>query len=388
VLYQGAKKKFDEDSAFADRARKRVVALQAGDPPTLALWRYLIEESNRHFNAAYARLNVGLTDADVRAESFYNASLAQTVDDLLKKRVAVVSDGAVCVFAPGFVGPDGNPAPLIIRKSDGGYGYGTTDLAAIRFRSSQLHAQRIVYVTDARQKDHFAKVYWAAKQAGWLTDTVHAEHVPFGTVLGQDGKPFKTRSGETVKLVDLLDEAEQRAKAIISQKNPDLPGEQRDAVARAIGIGAIKYADLVNDRIKDYVFDWDRMLSFDGNTAPYLQNAYVRIRSIFRKAESQGIAAPGDAAIALRESAERALAVKLLQFAASVESVATSLEPHRLCTYLYELAALYHQFYEKCPVVSAPDEATRSSRLALSKLTASVLKQGLDLLGIAVVEQM
>ena len=386
-LYREAKQRFDSDETFAKHARQRVVSLQAGDEDTLEAWRCLIDESKRHFNEVYHRLGVTLTDADVRAESFYNPMLADVVAELEARGLASVSDGAVCVFPPGFVTQEGNPLPLIVRKSDGGYGYGTTDLAALRYRIRELHAQRIVYVTDARQKQHFAMVFKVAEMAGW-TAGVKIEHVPFGTILGEDNKPFKSRSGDTVKLADLLDEAEERAAAVIREKNPDLPAEVQKSVAHAVGIGAIKYADLCNDRIKDYVFSWDRMLSFDGNTAPYLQNAYVRIKSIFRKAEAQSLPPANSGAIQAAEPAERALALKLLQLSGVVDAVAQSLEPHRLCTFLYELASLFHHFYEKCPVLAAPDAATRDSRLALCNLTAHVLKQGLGLLGIAVIEQM
>ncbi len=389
ALYQQSKAKFDSDDNFADRARRRVVALQAGDEVTKRLWRALIDESQAHFRSIYATLGVELTDADVRPESFYNPLLPGVVEELLQAGHARQSDGAICVFPDGFVGPKGDPIPLIVRKSDGGFGYAATDLAALRYRTGELGAQRVVYVVDARQKQHLAMVFAAAALAGWVTPEVRVEHVMFGTVLGEDNRPFKTRSGETVKLVDLLEEAQQRALELVTAKNPQLSDEQRKAVARAVGIGAIKYADLCNDRVKDYVFSWPRMLAFDGNTAPYLQNAFVRIRSIFRKAgdRASGIGDRGGE-ILVREAQERALVLKLLQLPGVIEGVAASLEPHRLCTYLYELAAGYHQFYEACPVLTAPDDATRSSRLRLSDLTARTLSLGLDLLGIQTLEQM
>ena len=293
---------------------------------------------------------------------------------------------------------------MIAQKGDGGYLYATTDLAAARYRIDELRAHRIIYVTDARQSQHFAMVFTVLRQAGWpppestpestpppedSTKAVRLDHVPFGTVLGPDRKPFKTREGGTVKLIDLLDEAQRRALALIEKKSPDLSGAEKERIARAVGIGALKYADLSSDRIKDYVFDWDRMLAFEGNTAPYLQNAYVRIRSIFRKG---GIEPSKDAAavgpIRVVAETERALALKVLQFPGVVEAVAQSLEPHRLCTYLYELASSYHQFYEKCPVLTAPDDATRRSRLGLSHLVATTLDKGLMLLGIAAPEKM
>jgi len=384
-LYRASKVKFDADPAFADRARRRVVALQSGDGPTVSLWKLLIGESKKHFDVVYAVLGVLLDDGDYRGESFYNPMLAPTVEELLNSGIAVISEGAACVFPPGFTGPEGGPTPLIVRKSDGGFGYDATDLAALRYRIRELHATRLIYVTDARQSRHFAMVFKGAEMAGWLAGGARAEHVPFGTVLGGDGKPFKTRSGDTVKLSDLLSEAEKRAFDIVSGKSPDTPEAERRALARAVGIGAVKYADLSNDRIKDYVFDWDRMLSFDGNTAPYLQNAYVRIRSIFRKAEAQGVK-PSEADC--RTTEERNLALALLQFGGIVESVARTLEPHRLCGYLYDLASQFHSFYEKCPVLAAEDAAVRGSRLALCGQVAAVIAKGLELLGISVVEKM
>jgi arginyl-tRNA synthetase len=390
ALYQAAKARFDADADFADRARRRVVALQGGDAPTLILWRSLIDESKRHFDQVYRRLGVLLTDADFAPESLYNDRLAPVVEDLQKRGLARVSEGAVCVFPAGFVNQEGEALPLIVRKSDGGYGYAATDLAALHYRVTELHAQRVIYVVDFRQKNHLAMVFAVGAMAGWVGTGVVAEHVAFGTVLGDDGKPFKTRSGEVVKLIDLLDEAEERALAVVTAKNPDLSADQRRAVAHAVGLGAIKYADLCNDRIKDYRFNWDRMLAFDGNTAPYLQNAYVRIRSIFRKAPpevAQAFAA-GPCAVVIDAPGERELALKLLQFPAAVAGVAESLEPHRLCTCLYELATAYHQFYEQCPVLTAANPDLRLSRLTLCDLTARTLGKGLELLGIQTVEQM
>ncbi|MCX5659568.1 MAG: arginine--tRNA ligase [Planctomycetota bacterium] len=392
AFYQASKKRFDEDAEFATRARQRVVALQSGDERTLRLWGVFIEQSKRHFNEVYKRLRVRLTDDDIRAESFYNPMLAETVAELESKGLARESQGALCVFPEGYKNADGDPLPLIIRKSDGGFLYATTDLAAVRYRARDLKADRMVYVTDARQRQHFAMVFKAAAEAGWLArpqGAVSAEHVPFGTVLGEDNKPFKTRSGEVVKLTNLLDEADERAAAVLASKNPDLPAEQRKHVAEVVAIGALKYADLSNDRIKDYVFNWDRMLSFDGNTAPYLQYAFVRIRSIFRKAQAQGlIDAKASSSPSVAEPAERALALKILQFPGVVEGVGQSLEPHRMTTYLYEVASRFHDFFEHCPVLQAPDAPTRAARLALCDLVARVLKQGLELLGIEVVEQM
>jgi len=387
ALYQAAKKHFDDDAAFAERSRKRVVALQAGDAGTIALWKGLIEESKHHFNEAYQRLGVMLGDADIRGESAYNAHLSDVVASLQQSGLAKESQGAIVLFPAGFKDAEGNPQPMIIRKSDGGYLYATTDLAAARFRIGELKADRVIYVTDARQGDHFAMLFWALREAGWAKKQLELDHVPFGMVLGPDKRPFKTREGGTVKLVELLDEAVDRARKVIEEKNPELSPDERKRVAQAVGIGALKYADLSVDRVKDYVFDWDRMLSFDGNTAPYIQNAYVRVHGIFRKG---GIdpRALRDARITVAEPAERALAVKLLQLPAVIASVAQSLEPHRLCAWLYDTAAGYHRFFESCPVLAAPDEATRQSRLRLSELTARAFKLGLGLLGIDVVERM
>lgn len=387
-LYQQAKKRFDDDADFASRARQRVVKLQAGDEQTLVIWKKLVAQSESHFHDVYGRLGVLLEASDIRGESFYNPMLANVVKDLDDKGLLKESQGAQVVYPPGFDDKEKNPLPLIIRKGDGGYLYATTDLAAARYRTNELKAQRIVYVTDVRQAQHFAMVFEVLRQAGWANaDEVRLDHVPFGTMLGQDRRPFKTRSGELIKLVDLLDEAIERAQKVVTEKRPDMPEAQSKEVAAAVGVGALKYADLSTDRIKDYVFDWERMLSFEGNTSPYLQNAYVRVRAIFRKGEIDPASVRGSA-IELNEPAERALATLLLQFGATADSVAQSLEPHRLCNYLYELASAYHKFYEACPVLIAKDEATKNSRLALSDLTARVIHEGLALLGITVVEQM
>lgn len=386
-LYRASKKRFDADPDFADKARQRVVQLQAGDEQSLALWRLMIDESVRHMNAIYERLGLTMTDADIRPESFYNECLADVIEDLDGIGLLEDSVGAKVVFCEGFADPDGNPLPMIVRKSDGGYLYATTDLAAARFRIDKLGADRIVYVTDPRQSQHFAMLFQVLRRSGWAADTVRLEHVPFGTILGGDRKPFKTREGGTVRLTAVLDEAEQRAGRMLDAKNPDLPEADRHRIARRVGVGAMKYADLANDRIKDYVFDWDRMLAMEGNTAPYLQNAYVRIESIFRKGGVQRGAEPAGP-MSLEEPAERALGVKLLQYPSVVVSVAEHLYPHRLCTYAYEVATAFHQFYEQCPVLTAADEATRDGRLRLCDLTARILEAALDLLGIDVVEQM
>ncbi|WP_437982209.1 arginine--tRNA ligase [Sorangium sp. So ce117] len=385
AFYRQARAKFDGDPAFAERSRRRVVRLQGGDEQTLALWRQLVRESTRYFESVYRRLGVTLTDADFAGESFYNPMLPDVIEELGRKGLARESEGALCVFPAGFTGKGGEPLPLIVRKQDGGYGYATTDLAAIRHRLTTVGARRIVYVVGAPQSQHFAMVFATAREAGWLAPPARAEHVAFGSVLGADKKMFKTRSGDTVKLSDLLDEATERASKVVREKNPELDADAADAVARAVGVGAVKYADLSSDRIKDYVFDWDRMLAFEGNTAPYLMYAHARIRSIFRKA---GVESPREAGIVLSEPAERALALELLRFGAVLEDVAATLEPHRLCGYLFELAGSFTSFYERCPVLRAESDEVRRSRLALCDLTAEVLAKGLGLLGIEAPERM
>jgi len=391
AFYQQAKAKFDTDPGFAERARRRVVALQGGDPATMRLWHLLIDQSTRYFSTVYEVLGVKLTEDDIAGESFYNPMLADVAADLEAKGLAVVDEGALCVFPPGFAGRDGKPFPLMVRKSDGGFGYDATDLAALRYRVCELGAERIVYVVDARQAQHFALLLAAGEMAGWLGDGRRAEFVPFGAVLGPDGRPFKTRAGGTVKLISLLREAVERAGAVVLEKNPDLDAGTREDVARQVGVGAVKYADLSNDRLKDYVFDLDRMLAMDGNTAPYLQYAHARICSIFRKAGDDAggvVGAPNGAPVHLTEPAERALVLHLLSLDAVVQGTADALQPHRLCTYLFDLAGAFTTFYEQCPVLRAGTPDERASRLVLCFLAARVLRQGLDLLGIEAPERM
>jgi len=385
-FYREAKRRFDDDPDFAARARRRVVALQSGDATALAAWRRLREESQRHFDAVYDQLEVTLTREHVHPESAYNPMLPEVVAELDAAGQLHDSDGAKVVFPEGFENRDGEPLGMIVRKGDGGFLYATTDLAAARHRLDELNADRLIYVTDARQSQHFAMVFQTIRQAGWAPEHVRLDHVPFGMVLGPDRKPFKTREGGTVRLIDLIEEAKRRADAVIAQKNPDLPAEERAKVAAAVGVGAMKYADLSVDRVKDYVFDWSRMLAFEGNTAPYLQNAYVRIQSIFRKG---GIdpASLDPAALDPADPAERTLVLTLLRFGATVASVAESLEPHRLCNWLFDTATAYHKFYEACPVLAA-GEPTRTSRLVLCQATAIGLRRGLDLLGIPVIDRM
>ncbi len=352
-----------------------------------AAWRKCVDVSLTSCQSVYDRLGVQLTLGDVRGESQYNDQLEGVASTMVEIGLAHESQGALVLYPDGFKDAEGNPQAMIIRKSDGGFLYATTDLAAARYRIHDLRADRIIYVTDARQGDHFAMVFWALRAAKWVPEHVKLEHVPFGMVLGPDKKPFKTRTGGTVKLVDLLDEAVDRAMKVINEKNPELPEIERKTVAHAVGIGALKYADLSGDRVKDYIFDWNRMLAFDGNTAPYIQNAYVRVHGIFRKG-SVNPADLRDKPIIITDVAERLLAMKLLQLPAVIDSVAQSLEPHRLCAYLYDLAASYHKFFESCPVLTAPDEATKLSRLRLGNVTAKTFKQGLGLLGIETIERM
>jgi arginyl-tRNA synthetase len=386
-FYQQARVKFDTDPTFADRARHRVVLLQAGDEETMRSWRLLVHESNVYFDEVYERLGVLLTDDDLAGESTYNDMLPVVAAELTEMGLAVIDHGALCVFPEGFTGRDGNPQPLIVRKSDGGFGYAATDLAALRYRTRTLGATRVVYVVGAPQAQHLAMVFAVGRMAGWL-EKGRAEHVAFGSVLGADGRVLKTRAGDSPKLIDLLDEAVARAAAAVADKNPDLDESARADVAQAVGIGAVKYADLSTDRIKDYRFDWDRMLAFEGNTAAYLQYAYVRVRSIFRRGEVSELGTRHAGAILVEAPEERALALTLLRFDAAVQAVAQTLEPHRLCTYLFELAQAYTAFFEACPVLRADTPELRLSRLVLCELTARVLSTGLGLLGIQTVEQM
>ncbi|GAB1690183.1 arginine--tRNA ligase [Krasilnikovia sp. M28-CT-15] len=377
AFYQAARLKFDADPEFKRRAQLRVVALQSGDEETLGLWRRLVAVSERYFLAVYDLLGVSLTAADFAGESSYHDQLDSVVAELDGKGLLRVSDGALCAFPAGFTGRDGEPLPLIVRKGDGGYGYAATDLAALRHRVRTLGATRLLYLVGSPQRTHFQLVFAVAREAGWLPGGVSAEHVEFGSILGADGRMLKTRAGGTVKLAELLDEAVQRASALAAAKTPELDPAALDRVGRLVGTGAIKYADLSTDRRSDYVFDWDRMLALTGNTGPYLQYAYARISSIFRKA---GDAAPGP--VLVTEAPERALALELIGFAPVLDEAGRSLDFHRLTGYLYGLATAFSAFYERCPVLTAPPEV-RASRLALCDLTARTLRQGLELLGIA-----
>ncbi|MBL4581586.1 MAG: arginine--tRNA ligase [Gammaproteobacteria bacterium] len=383
-FYRAAKKRFDADSDFADTARASVVKLQGGDADHLVVWQQFIDESLKHCQAIYDKLNVTLSRKDLKAESFYNKDLKGVVEKLEQASLLSISNGARCVFLPEFTGKDGNPLPVIIQKTDGGYLYATTDLAAIQYRSIELKAERSLYVVDARQSLHFQQVFAVAREAGFSSANISLEHIAYGTMMGKDGRPFKTRSGDTIKLVDLLDEAIRRARELVAQKNPGLDETAYTEIAEKVGIAAVKYADLSKNRTSDYVFDWSTMLSFEGNTAPYLMYAYARIRSILRKRDS-GLE---DVQItSVSETAERNLLLKIMQLSEVVDMVARDCYPNLLCNYLYELAGLFMRFYESCPILKA-DAQLRDSRLALCALTASALKQGLDLLGIETLEKM
>jgi arginyl-tRNA synthetase len=399
AFYQAARRKFENEPAFTERARSRLVRLQAGDPDTLAIWQRLVDISREYLHQVYTRLGVSLTDADIRGESFYNDMLADTVSALVEKGIATVSEGALCAFPAGFTGREGRPLPLIIRKSDGGYNYATTDLAAVRYRVDKLSCDRSVYVVGSEQALHFQMIFAVAREAGWIPEDVSFEHAQIGMVLGQDGNRLKTREGETPRLSSLLQEGVDRARGILDELDAAarFDAAELDAVAEAVGIGAVKYADLSTARESAYLFDWDRMISFRGNTGPYLQYATARIRSIFRRAAGAGAdgSATEDAETAARRSGvaitagpERALALRLLSFGAMVTQLGETAEPHHLCAYLFDVASLFTTFYEECPVLKAETEALRVSRLALCALTLDVLAMGLGLLGVPVPERM
>ena len=390
AFYQAARRKFDSDPGFADRARKRVVDLQGGDPDTLRLWQEIVDLSMDYLHRIYARLLVTLTDADIRGESFYNDLLADTAARLEDEGLAVYSDDALCVFPPGFTGREGRPLPVIIRKRDGGYNYSTTDLATIRYRVDVLHVDRAIYVVGSDQTLHFQMVFAVAREAGWIPPQDRFEHAQVGLVSAPDGGRLRTRSGDNVQLSDLLQEAVDRARVVLAELEAPSrfePGEV-DAIAEAVGIGAVKYADLSTARESAYVFDWDRMISFRGNTGPYLQYATARIRSIFRRAGGDADPTLRGSRVAVTAAPERALALRLLDFGAIVTGVGETAEPHRLCAYLFDVASLFTAFYEECPVLKAEPESLRASRLALCALTLSVLSTGLGLLGVPVPDRM
>ena len=382
-FYRNAKVRFDEDPAFADTAREYVVKLQGGDEAVLALWRQFVEISLQHAEKVYAKLGLLLTREDVAGESKYNDDLQPVVNDLIAKGLAVEDDGAKVVFLDEFKNKEGEPAAYIVQKKGGGFLYSTTDLACIRDYVGRLKGDRLLYVVDHRQGLHFGQLFATSRLAGYLPENVQAEFIGFGTMMGKDGKPFKTRSGDTVKLVELLDEAVERATALVQEKNPELDGQTAARIARAVGIGAVKYADLSKNRTSDYIFDWDNMLSFEGNTAPYLQYAYTRVQSVLKKAGQWDAAAQP----VLTEPLECQLAAELLKFEDVLQTVADSAYPHYLAAYLYQVASLFSRFYEACPILKAEGSA-RNTRLQLAALTGQTLQTGLGLLGIDTLEVM
>ncbi|MDC9596170.1 arginine--tRNA ligase [Xenorhabdus anantnagensis] len=386
AFYREAKKTYDEDEEFAVRARSYVVKLQGGDEYCRAMWRKLVDITMSQNQETYGRLNVTLTEKDVMGESLYNNMLSGVVADLKQRGLAVESDGAIVVYLDEYKNKEGEPMGVIIQKKDGGYLYTTTDIACAKYRHEVLHADRVLYYIDSRQHQHLMQAWAIVRKAGYIPESMLLEHHMFGMMLGKDGKPFKTRSGGTVRLSDLLDEAIERADALIREKNPDMPEDELKKVVNAVGIGAVKYADLSKSRTTDYIFDWDNMLAFEGNTAPYMQYAYTRVNSIFKRAEidENSLTLP----VILNEEREQALATRLLQFEETITTVAREGTPHVMCSYLYDLAGLFSGFYEHCPILSADNEELRQSRLKLALLTAKTLKQGLDTLGIQTVERM
>jgi len=383
-FYQVAKKRFDVDDEFAVNARKEVVHLQSGNKNSIRIWEQFINESLNHCDEIYARLNVTLTRNHLDAESKYNDALPGIISQLESRGLLSESEGAKCVFLPQFLGKDGDKLPVIVQKSDGGYLYSTTDLAAIDYKCQELDIDRALYVVDARQSLHFQQVFAVAEKANLASDKISLEHIAYGTMMDSSGKPFKTRSGGTTKLIELLDESVSRAYALVTEKNPELDEKERLKIAEKVGIGSVKYADLSKNRTSDYIFDWSTMLSFEGNTAPYLMYAFARIKSILAKASGEK---RYTLITILESSEERLLLIKLLQFPEIIDSVALDCFPNQLCNYLHELAGLFMRFYEACPILKAKD-ALQDSRLALAEFTSQTLKEGLDLLGIETLEKM
>ena len=387
AFYRAAKKHYDEDPVFAEKARNYVVKLQSGDEYCRTMWQKLVKITMQQNQHNYDRLNVTLTDKDVMGESLYNPMLPGIVEDLKKQGLAVEDDGALVVYLDEFKNKDGDPMGVIVQKKDGGFLYTTTDIAAAKYRYETLKAHRALVFSDTRQSQHMQQAWLITRKAGYVPDSFQLEHKNFGMMLGKDGKPFKTRSGDTVKLADLLDEAIERAGVLISQKSTALSEQEKADVIEAVGIGSVKYADLSKNRTTDYVFDWDNMLSFEGNTAPYMQYAYTRIRSIFNRSQI-ALSDVEQAQLSITDEKERALAIKLLQFEEAVQVVGKDGTPHVLCAYLYELAGAFSSFYEHCPILNNDDQQVKLSRLKLALLTERTLKQGLDLLGIKTVEKM
>ena len=387
AFYRAAKKHYDEDPVFAEKARNYVVKLQSGDEYCRTMWKKLVHITMQQNQHNYDRLNVTLTDKDVMGESLYNPMLPGIVEDLKKQGLAIEDDGALVVYLDEFKNKDGDPMGVIVQKKDGGFLYTTTDIAAAKYRYETLKADRALVFSDTRQSQHMQQAWLITRKAGYVPDSFQLEHKNFGMMLGKDGKPFKTRSGDTVKLADLLDEAIERAGVLISQKSTALSDQEKTDVIEAVGIGSVKYADLSKNRTTDYVFDWDNMLSFEGNTAPYMQYAYTRIRSIFNRSQI-ALSEVEQATLSIADEKERALAIKLLQFEEAIQIVAKDGTPHVLCAYLYELAGVFSYFYEHCPILNNEDQQVKLSRLKLALLTERTLKQGLDLLGIKTVEKM
>lgn len=385
-FYRRAKQQFDESPPFAQRARQLVVELQAGDAECLQLWQEFLDISLSHCQKIYDRLGVGLNRDHVHGESAYNDDLPQVIADLNQAGLLTEDQGARCVFLDEFTGQDGSPLPMIVQKQDGGYLYATTDLAALRYRQNQLQAERILYFVDVRQSHHFKQLFAVARKAGFLRENTVVEHMGFGTVMGEDGKPFKTRSGGVAKLSELIDEAEKRAGALVAEKNPQMTAAELAEIGRVAGIASIKYADLSKNRSSDYTFSFDQMISFEGDTGPYMLYAYTRVASIFRKAEIDENGLSGE--ILLTEEVERELANLHIKFAEVLNQVAERGTPHLLCSYLYNLAGTFSSFYKNCPVLAAETDQLRTSRLQLCLLTARILKQGLSLLGIGTLERM
>ena len=386
AFYRDSKKLFDEDEAFATKARNYVVKLQSGDEYCAGMWKKLVDITMIQNQRNYDRLNVSLSRDDVMGESMYNDMLGDIVADLKKKGLVEEDGGAQVVFLDEFKNKDGEPMGVIVQKSDGGFLYTTTDIACAKYRYETLGANRVLYFIDSRQHQHLMQAWTIVRKAGYIPENVTLEHHAFGMMLGKDGKPFKTRAGGSVKLTDLLDEAEERAAKLIESKNPQLSAEEKAAIANTVAMAAVKYADLSKHRTTDYVFDWDNMLAFEGNTAPYMQYAYTRVASIFAKAEISMDSLQGD--IKIVDEKEKALITKLLQFEEAVKAVASEGLPHVLCTYLFELAGQFSSFYEACPILNNEDESIKQSRLKLAALTAKTIKQGLDLLGIETLERM
>lgn len=388
-FYREAKVRFDNEDGFADRARADVVKLQSGDAACAKLWQQFIDISITHSEDIYKKLNVSLKRADIMGESAYNDDLSTVIDELMASNIAVEDQGAKVVFIDEMANKDGEPSVFIVQKSGGGFLYATTDLSACRYRSGKLAADRIIIFTDARQALHFKQVEIVARKAGFLPDSVGYQHCPFGMMMGSDGKPFKTRTGGTIKLAELLDEAVDRASTLIKEKNPEISDADLTEISEKVGIGAVKFADLSKNRTSDYIFNWKTMLSFEGATAPYLQYAYSRIQSIFSKAEITSSTLKNDTTINIIEPQEKALALKILQLEDTIDAVISECTPNLLCNYLYELASLYMSFYEACPILKEGiNNEVKTSRLALCLVISDTLKQGLDILGIDVMERM